>query len=41
MTKKIVFLDRESLDATVRQFNFPHDYTEYDRPGRRRTSSRG
>ena len=30
MTKKIVFLDRESLDATVRPFNFPHDYKEYD-----------
>ncbi|WP_375455199.1 D-2-hydroxyacid dehydrogenase [uncultured Methylobacterium sp.] len=29
MTKKIVFLDRESLDATVRPFGFPHDYTEY------------
>lgn len=30
MTKKIVFLDRESLDATVRPFGFPHDYKEYE-----------
>ncbi|GJE45563.1 D-2-hydroxyacid dehydrogenase [Methylobacterium soli] len=30
MTHKIVFLDRESLDATVREFNFPHEYTEYE-----------
>ena len=30
MTHKIVFLDRESLDATVREFNFPHAYTEYE-----------
>ncbi|MEA1832290.1 D-2-hydroxyacid dehydrogenase [Methylobacterium durans] len=30
MTQKIVFLDRESLDAKVREFNFPHEYTEYE-----------
>src|SRR6195952_5166363 len=30
MTHKIVFLDRESLNATVREFNFPHAYTEYE-----------
>jgi hypothetical protein len=30
MTKKVVFLDRESLDATVREFNFPHEYKEYE-----------
>ncbi|KAB1075196.1 D-2-hydroxyacid dehydrogenase [Methylobacterium planeticum] len=30
MTHKIVFLDRESLDATVREFSFPHAYTEYE-----------
>jgi glycerate dehydrogenase len=30
MTHKIVFLDRESVDAKVRAPNFPHDYTEYD-----------
>ena len=30
MTHKIVFLDRESLDATVREFSFPHEYTEYE-----------
>ncbi len=30
MTKKIVFLDRESLDAKVRPFNFPHEYVEHD-----------
>jgi len=30
MTHRIVFLDRESLDATVREFNFPHAYTEYE-----------
>jgi glycerate dehydrogenase len=30
MTKKIVFLDRESLDATVRPFNFPHEYVEHE-----------
>ncbi len=29
MSKKVVFLDRESLDATVRPFNFPHDYVEH------------
>ena len=29
MTKKIVFLDRESLDARVRPFNFPHEYVEH------------
>lgn len=29
MTHKIVFLDRESLDAQVRAPNFPHDYVEY------------
>ena len=30
MTQKIVFLDRESLDARVRSFSFPHAYTEYE-----------
>lgn len=30
MTKKVVFLDRESLDAKVREFGFPHEYKEYD-----------
>ena len=30
MTKKVVFLDRESLDAKVRSFNFPNEYTEYE-----------
>ena len=30
MTKKVVFLDRESLDARVRAFDFPHEYREYD-----------
>lgn len=30
MSKKIVFLDRESLDATVRPFDFPHEYVEHD-----------
>ena len=30
MTKKIVFLDRESLDARVRPFNFPHEYVEHE-----------
>jgi len=30
MTKKVVFLDRESLDATVRPFGFPHEYVEFD-----------
>ncbi len=30
MTKKVVFLDRESLDAKVRPFDFPHDYKEYE-----------
>jgi glycerate dehydrogenase len=30
MTHKIVFLDRESLDAKVRAPSFPHEYTEYD-----------
>ena len=30
MRKKIVFLDRESLDATVKPFSFPHDYVEHD-----------
>jgi len=30
MTHKIVFLDRESLDANVRAPNFPHDYKEYE-----------
>ncbi len=29
MSKKIVFLDRESLDATVKPFSFPHDYVEH------------
>ncbi|GLK76788.1 glycerate dehydrogenase [Methylopila jiangsuensis] len=29
MTHKIVFLDRESVDANVRRPNFPHDYVEY------------
>jgi glycerate dehydrogenase len=30
MTQKIVFLDRESVDANVRKPNFEHDYTEYE-----------
>ena len=30
MSHKIVFLDRETLDANLRKPNFPHDYTEYD-----------
>ena len=30
MTKKVVFLDRESLDAKVRPFDFPNDYKEYE-----------
>jgi glycerate dehydrogenase len=30
MAHKIVFLDRESLDAKVREFSFPHEYTEYE-----------
>jgi glycerate dehydrogenase len=30
MTQKIVFLDRESLDANVRRPNFEHDYKEYE-----------
>jgi glycerate dehydrogenase len=29
MSHKIVFLDRETLDAHVRKPNFPHEYTEY------------
>jgi glycerate dehydrogenase len=29
MSHKIVFLDRETLDANVRKPNFPHDYTEH------------
>ncbi|WP_036293365.1 D-2-hydroxyacid dehydrogenase [Methylosinus sp. PW1] len=29
MSHKIVFLDRETLDADLRKPNFPHDYTEY------------
>ncbi len=29
MSHKIVFLDRETLDAVVRKPNFPHDYVEY------------
>lgn len=29
MSHKIVFLDRETLDANVRKPNFPHDYAEY------------
>jgi glycerate dehydrogenase len=29
MSHKIVFLDRETLDANLRRPNFPHDYTEY------------
>ena len=30
MTHKIVFLDRESVDANVRKPNFDHEYVEYD-----------
>ena len=30
MSHKIVFLDRESVDANVRRPNFEHDYVEYD-----------
>ncbi|MBY6240939.1 D-2-hydroxyacid dehydrogenase [Methylosinus sp. Sm6] len=29
MSHKIVFLDRETLDADLRKPNFPHDYVEY------------
>ncbi|ATQ68557.1 MULTISPECIES: D-2-hydroxyacid dehydrogenase [Methylosinus] len=29
MSHKIVFLDRETLDANLRKPNFPHDYVEY------------
>ena len=29
MSHKIVFLDRETLDANLRKPNFPHDYKEY------------
>ncbi len=29
MSHKIVFLDRETLDADVRKPNFPHEYVEY------------
>jgi glycerate dehydrogenase len=29
MSHKIVFLDRETLDANLRKANFPHEYTEY------------
>ncbi|WP_410824784.1 D-2-hydroxyacid dehydrogenase [Methylobacterium oryzisoli] len=30
MSHTIVFLDRETLDAQVREFSFPHTYKEYD-----------
>jgi glycerate dehydrogenase len=30
MPQKIVFLDRETLDANLRKPNFPHEYVEYD-----------
>jgi glycerate dehydrogenase len=30
MAHKIVFLDRETLDANLRKPNFPHEYVEYD-----------
>jgi glycerate dehydrogenase len=30
MTHKIVFLDRESLDAKVKPFSFPHEYIEHE-----------
>jgi glycerate dehydrogenase len=30
MSQKIVFLDRETLDANLRKPNFPHEYVEYD-----------
>ena len=30
MSRKIVFLDRESVDANVRRPNFEHEYVEYD-----------
>ncbi|CAN2535033.1 Glycerate+dehydrogenase [Methylocapsa aurea] len=33
MSHKIVFLDRETLDANLRKPNFPHDYTEYAQSG--------
>ena len=29
MSHKIVFLDRETLDANLRKPNFPHEYKEY------------
>lgn len=30
MAKKIVFLDRESLDATLKPFSFEHEYVEHE-----------
>ena len=30
MAKKIVFLDRESLDATLKPFSFENDYVEHE-----------
>ncbi|MGA9599616.1 MAG: D-2-hydroxyacid dehydrogenase [Methylocystis sp.] len=33
MSHKIVFLDRETLDANLRKPNFPHDYKEYAQTG--------
>jgi len=33
MSHKIVFLDRETLDANVRKPNFPHEYTEHAQTG--------
>ena len=29
MSHRIVFLDRETLDAELRRPSFPHDYAEY------------
>ncbi len=36
MSHRIVFLDRETLDARLRAPGFPHEYREYDvtAPGR-------
>lgn len=33
MSHKVVFLDRETLDANVRKPNFPHEYVEYAQTG--------
>ncbi|MBC8050261.1 MAG: glycerate dehydrogenase, partial [Chitinophagales bacterium] len=33
MQHSVVFLDRSTLDAIVRPFNFPNTYMEYDKTG--------